>query len=102
MPASAAAASASSASNSTIGHTATPSAASASSRIGNCASSTGSIPALVLYPAHISFRNDSTTWSVATPTCVAPPEIIPSTESTTPRTAPTSTPSERKWLGTAK
>ena len=33
------------------------------------------------------------TWSVATPTCVAPPLIMPSTESSTPRTAPTSRPS---------
>ena len=44
----AAAASASSASSSTIGHTATPMASSASSRGWNCASSAGSMPALVL------------------------------------------------------
>jgi methyl-accepting chemotaxis protein len=44
----AAEASASSASTSTIGHTATPRASSASSSSGNCASSSGGMPALVL------------------------------------------------------
>ena len=35
-----------------------------------------------------SFRKDSITWSVATPTCVAPDSIISSTECNTPATAP--------------
>ena len=84
----AAEASASSASNSTIAHTATPIAASASSSGWNCAHSAGSIPSPVLYPGHSSLRNDSMTWSVATPTCVAPPSSIWATEWSTPATAP--------------
>ena len=42
------------------------------------------MPSLVLYPTHRSLRNDSTTWSVATPTCVAPCSSMPSTEPTHP------------------
>ena len=57
---------------------------------GNCARSSGSIPALVLYPRQSVLRNDSMTWSVATAMCVAPPLIMPSTDPTTPRTAATS------------
>ena len=83
----AAAASASSASNSIIGQTTTPSAARASSSGSNWARSTGSSPSPVLYPGHSALRNDSMTWSVATPRWVAPPSSIPSTLPTTPRTA---------------
>ena len=50
-------------------------------------------PSPVLYPGHRSLRNDSMTWSVATPTCDAPALSIESTDCTTPRTAPTSPPS---------
>jgi hypothetical protein len=78
---------ASSASSSTIGQTATPIADSACSSGSNCAFSAGSTPAPVLYPGHRSFRNDSITWSVATPMCVASPSIMPSTVPSTPRTA---------------
>ena len=51
-------------------------------------------PSPVLYPGHRSLRNDSMTWSVATPTWDAPPATMDSTDCTTPRTAPTSPPSE--------
>ncbi len=98
----AAAASASSASSSTIAHTITPRARRASSSSGNCASSSGSTPALVLYPGHMSLRNDSITWSVATPICVAPSSSSPRTEPRTPRTASTSMPSSSRWPGNAK
>ena len=54
----------------------------------------GSTPSPVLYPGHMSLRKDSTTWSVATPTWVARAASIDSTDCTTPRTAPTSPPSE--------
>ena len=57
----AALASPSSASTSTIAHTATPNARQRVLDTGNCASSTGSMPALVLYPSYRSLRNDSTT-----------------------------------------
>ena len=46
------------------------------------------MPAPVLYPAHSRFRNDSMTWSVATPIFNAPPSIISSTVLSTPITAP--------------
>ena len=51
----------SSASSSTMGHTATPIAASATSSGWNCASSAGSMPSEVLYPGHMPLRNDSMT-----------------------------------------
>jgi hypothetical protein len=57
----AAEASASSASSSTIGQTATPMAASASSSGWNCLRSARSTPWLVLYPGQRSFRKDSMT-----------------------------------------
>src|SRR5678816_4163824 len=47
------------ASSSTIGQTATPIAASASSSGWNCAKSAGSMPSPVLYAAYSSLRNDS-------------------------------------------
>ena len=81
-------ASPSSASSSIMGQTATPIARSASSRGWNCASSTGSIPAPVLYSGQRSFRNDSITWSVATPRWVPPPSMVSSTVCSTPATAP--------------
>ena len=40
--------------------------------MGICASSSGGIPALVLYPGHRSLRKLSMMWSLATATCVAP------------------------------
>ena len=52
------------------------------------ARSAGSTPAPVLYPGQRSLRNDSITWSVATPTCVDPVSIICSTECSTPAAAP--------------
>src|SRR5947208_297195 len=58
---------ASSASSSTIGQTFTPIACSASSSKGNCDMSRGSTPSPVLYLGQRLFRNDSMTWSVATP-----------------------------------
>src|SRR5205814_6196174 len=80
-------ASASSASSSTIGNTTTPIASSASSTTGNCASSVSGTPADVLYVGHISLRDDSMTWSVATPTWVAPSATSWSTEPSTPLVA---------------
>ena len=49
-----------------------------------------------------SFRKDSITWSVATPTWVAPSSRIVTTVPSTPPTAPTSCPVESRREGTAK
>ena len=68
----AAVASASSASNSTMGQTTMPSAATARSASGNWASRSASTPAPVLYPGYRSLRKDSMTWSKAQATCVTP------------------------------
>lgn len=51
-------------------------ATSASSNGWNCASNAGSIPTPVLEPPQRPFRNDSITWSVATPMWFAPASII--------------------------
>ena len=99
---SAAAARASSASWSTIAQTRTPSASIASSSSGNCARRSGSTPAPVLYPGQSSLRNDSITWSVATPRWVAPSSRIVMMVPSTPRTAPTSSPRGSRCDGTAK
>ena len=87
-----------------MAHTTTPMASSAVSRRGNCAISSGATPSPVLYPGHRSLRKDSTTWSVATPTWVAPSLSMVSIDDSTPRTAPISPPSElgrggepKKW-----
>src|ERR1019366_2561333 len=50
----------------------------------------------------MSLRNDSMTWSVATPTCVAPSPSIPRTDPTTPLTAATSSPAELRCGGAPK
>ena len=50
------------------------------------------MPAPVLTPGQRRLRNDSMTWSVATPTWVVPRWIIPRTDASTPRTAATSLP----------
>ncbi len=52
----------------------------------------GSIPSPVLYPGHRALRNDSMTWSVATPMCVAPRRRNPSMDVSTPRTTAISRP----------
>ena len=62
----------------------------------------GSMPAPVLYPGHRSLRNDSITWSVATPTWVAPSPSSWSTEPTTPLTAATSCPAALRCGGAPK
>ena len=83
----AAAAIASSASNSTIGHSVTPSASIACSAMGNWASSSGGIPALVLYPFHKLLRKLSMMWSLATATWVAPSASSWRVERSTPTVA---------------
>src|SRR5580700_12259058 len=70
--------------------------------MGNCESNSGGTPSLVLYPGYKSFRNDSTTWSVATPMWVAPRSSMDRTEVRTPRTAPISWPFASFAAGTAK
>ena len=60
------------------------------------------MPALVLYPGHRSLRNDSMTWSVATPTWVAPSSSSWSTVPSAPRVAATSCPSAVTCEGRAK
>jgi hypothetical protein len=61
--------------------------------------SSGSIPALDLYVGHTSLRNDSITWSVATPTWVAPSCSLVNTDWTTPRVAPIATPALSRCPG---
>jgi hypothetical protein len=80
-------ASASSASYWTIAHTVTPIASSPSSITGVWASSSGGMPALVLYPGQRSLRKLSITWSDATPTCVAPSSSSWSVVASTPAAA---------------
>ena len=60
------------------------------------------MPAPVLYPSKISLRKLSMTWSVATPTWVAPDSRRRAMLSTTPRAAPISMPAGSLLGGTAK
>ena len=66
-----------------------------SSRGWNWERMAGSRPSPVLYPSYSSLRNDSMTWSVATPTWVAPSSRRVTMLRSTPRVAPTSSPA---WL----
>lgn len=91
---------ASSASSGTIGQTRMPSAIMARSASRNWASNAGSTSALDLYPAYISLRHDSMTWSVAAPMWVTSgSRRSDSIESTKPCTALTGRPSgaSRGW-----
>ena len=59
------------------------------------------MPEPSLYPAHRSLRNDSMTWSVATPMWVAPSSSRVRHVPTTPRAAATSMPSAAMCSGRA-